>query len=320
MDYRKIGKWGIRVSELSLGSWLTFGNQLSQDAARQTMREAYKNGINFFDTAEAYERGLAEAMMGQVLKEFKREEVVVSTKIFWGGDAPNQTGLSRKHLIEGTWNSLKRLQLDYVDLLYCHRPDPEVPIEETVWAMDYIIKNGLALYWGTSEWSAEQLEAAHQACKELNCIPPIVEQPQYNMLVRERVEKEYQPIYEKYGMGLTIYSPLASGLLTGKYNDGIPKGSRLDRFPQVKKWLEEAGILSEKTFEKLRKIEEIAKKDLNTNLATLAIAWILKNPNVSSVILGVSNVDQLHENLKAIEIKEKLTDEIMKKIDEILEQ
>lgn len=320
MDYRKIGKWGIRVSELSLGSWLTFGNQLSQDAARQTMREAYKNGINFFDTAEAYERGLAEAMMGQVLKEFKREEVVVSTKIFWGGDAPNQTGLSRKHLIEGTWNSLKRLQLDYVDLLYCHRPDPEVPIEETVWAMDYIIKNGLALYWGTSEWSVEQLEAAHQACKELNCIPPIVEQPQYNMLVRERVEKEYQPIYEKYGMGLTIYSPLASGLLTGKYNDGIPKGSRLDRFPQVKKWLEEAGILSEKTFEKLRKIEEIAKKDLNTNLATLAIAWILKNPNVSSVILGVSNVDQLHENLKAIEIKEKLTDEIMKKIDEILEQ
>jgi len=320
MDYRKIGKWGIRVSELSLGSWLTFGNQLSQDAARQTMREAYKNGINFFDTAEAYERGLAEAMMGQVLKEFKREEVVVSTKIFWGGDAPNQTGLSRKHLIEGTWNSLKRLQLDYVDLLYCHRPDPEVPIEETVWAMDYIIRNGLALYWGTSEWSAEQLEAAHQACKELNCIPPIVEQPQYNMLVRERVEKEYQPIYEKYGMGLTIYSPLASGLLTGKYNDGIPKGSRLDRFPQVKKWLEEAGILSEKTFEKLRKIEEIAKKDLNTNLATLAIAWILKNPNVSSVILGVSNVDQLHENLKAIEIKEKLTDEIMKKIDEILEQ
>ncbi|MDI3473016.1 MAG: hypothetical protein PWQ20_1168 [Thermotogaceae bacterium] len=320
MDYRKIGKWGIRVSELSLGSWLTFGNQLSQDAARQTMREAYKNGINFFDTAEAYERGLAEAMMGQVLKEFKREEVVVSTKIFWGGDAPNQTGLSRKHLIEGTWNSLKRLQLDYVDLLYCHRPDPEVPIEETVWAMDYIIRNGLALYWGTSEWSVEQLEAAHQACKELNCIPPIVEQPQYNMLVRERVEKEYQPIYEKYGMGLTIYSPLASGLLTGKYNDGIPKGSRLDRFPQVKKWLEEAGILSEKTFEKLRKIEEIAKKDLNTNLATLAIAWILKNPNVSSVILGVSNVDQLHENLKAIEIKEKLTDEIMKKIDEILEQ
>lgn len=320
MDYRKIGKWGIRVSELSLGSWLTFGNQLTQDAARQTMREAYKNGINFFDTAEAYERGLAEAMMGQVLKEFKREEVVVSTKIFWGGDAPNQTGLSRKHLIEGTWNSLKRLQLDYVDLLYCHRPDPEVPIEETVWAMDYIVRNGLALYWGTSEWSAEQLESAHQVCKELNCIPPIVEQPQYNMLVRERVEKEYQPIYEKYGMGLTIYSPLASGLLTGKYNDGIPKGSRLDRFPQVKKWLEEAGILNERTFEKLRKIEEIAKKDLNTNLATLAIAWILKNPNVSSVILGVSNVDQLHENLKAIEIKGKLTDDVMRRIDEILEQ
>jgi len=318
MEYRKIGKWGIRISELSLGSWLTFGNQLNQDEARNCMREAYKNGINFFDTAEAYERGLAEAMMGQVLKEFKREEVVVSTKIFWGGNAPNQTGLSRKHLLEGTWNSLKRLQLDYVDLIYCHRPDPEVPIEETVWAMDYIVRNGLALYWGTSEWSAEQLEAAHKACKELNCIPPIVEQPQYNMLVRKRVEEEYEPIYEKYGMGLTTFSPLASGLLTGKYNDGIPKGSRLDRFPQVRKWLEEAGMLNEKTMNKLKRIEKIAKEDLNTNLATLAIAWILKNPNVSSVILGVSNVDQLRENLKAIEIKEKLTDEILNEVNKIL--
>lgn len=318
MEYRKVGKWGLKVSELSLGSWLTFGNQLDVDSAKEAMKEAFKQGINFFDTAEAYASGMAEFIMGQVLKEFRRTDIVVSTKIFWGGNGPNDRGLSRKHLLEGTWNSLRRLQLDYVDLIYCHRPDPETPIEETVLAMDYIVRNGLALYWGTSEWSADQLEAAHKACKELNCVPPIVEQPLYNMLSRERVEKEYLPIYEKYGMGLTTFSPLASGILTGKYNNGIPENSRLARFPWLRKNLEERGLLSNETLGKVREIGKIAK-EFSVKLSQLALAWCLKNPRVSSVILGVSNSEQLKENLKAIEVKEKLTEDIMEKIKKILE-
>lgn len=318
MEYRKVGKWGLKVSELSLGSWLTFGNQLDVDSAKEAMKEAFKQGINFFDTAEVYASGMAEFIMGQVLKEFRRTDIVVSTKIFWGGNGPNDRGLSRKHLLEGTWNSLRRLQLDYVDLIYCHRPDPETPIEETVLAMDYIVRNGLALYWGTSEWSADQLEAAHKACKELNCVPPIVEQPLYNMLSRERVEKEYLPIYEKYGMGLTTFSPLASGILTGKYNSGIPENSRLARFPWLRKNLEERGLLSNETLGKVREIGKIAK-EFSVKLSQLALAWCLKNPRVSSVILGVSNSEQLKENLKAIEVKEKLTEDIMEKIKKILE-
>ena len=318
MEYRKVGKWGLKVSELSLGSWLTFGNQLDVDSAKEAMKEAFKQGINFFDTAEVYASGMAEFIMGQVLKEFRRTDIVVSTKIFWGGNGPNDRGLSRKHLLEGTWNSLRRLQLDYVDLIYCHRPDPETPIEETVLAMDYIVRNGLALYWGTSEWSADQLEAAHKACKELNCVPPIVEQPLYNMLSRERVEKEYLPIYEKYGMGLTTFSPLASGILTGKYNNGIPENSRLARFPWLRKNLEERGLLSNETLGKVREIGKIAK-EFSVKLSQLALAWCLKNPRVSSVILGVSNSEQLKENLKAIEVKEKLTEDIMEKIKKILE-
>ena len=318
MEYRKLGKWGLKVSELSLGSWLTFGNQLDVDSAKEAMKEAFKQGINFFDTAEVYASGMAEFIMGQVLKEFRRTDIVVSTKIFWGGNGPNDRGLSRKHLLEGTWNSLRRLQLDYVDLIYCHRPDPETPIEETVLAMDYIVRNGLALYWGTSEWSADQLEAAHKACKELNCVPPIVEQPLYNMLSRERVEKEYLPIYEKYGMGLTTFSPLASGILTGKYNSGIPENSRLARFPWLRKNLEERGLLSNETLGKVREIGKIAK-EFGVKQSQLALAWCLKNPRVSSVILGVSNSEQLKENLKAIEVKEKLTEDIMEKIKKILE-
>jgi aryl-alcohol dehydrogenase-like predicted oxidoreductase len=209
--------------------------------------------------------------------------------------------------------------MDYVDILYCHRPDPNVPMEEVVFAMDYILREGLALYWGTSEWSAKEIEEAHRVCKELGVMPPIVEQPQYNMFVRERVEKEYAPLYEKYGMGLTTYSPLASGLLSGKYNNGIPENSRLATFPQVRKWLEEGGLLNEKTFEKLRKLQNIADQ-LGASLPQLAIAWILKNKNVSSVILGVSRPEQLEENLKAVEIKEKLTDEVMEEIEKILNE
>ncbi|AIY87954.1 MULTISPECIES: potassium channel beta subunit family protein [unclassified Thermotoga] len=319
MEYRKVGKWGIKISELSLGSWLTFGKQLDLDMATEVVKKAFNSGINFFDTAEAYAGGIAEAMLGKILKSFRREDLVVSTKIFWGGSGPNDLGLSKKHLLEGTWNSLKRLQMDYVDILYCHRPDPNVPMEEVVFAMDYILREGLALYWGTSEWSAKEIEEAHRVCRELGVMPPIVEQPQYNMFVRERVEKEYAPLYEKYGMGLTTYSPLASGLLSGKYNNGIPEGSRLATFPQVRKWLEEGGLLNEKTFEKLRKLQKIADQ-LGASLPQLAIAWILKNRNVSSVILGVSRPEQLEENLKAVEIKEKLTEDVMKEIEEILNE
>lgn len=317
MEYRKVGKSGLRISELSLGSWLTFGAQLDIDNAREAMREAYKAGINFFDTAEAYASGMAESMMGEILKEFKREEVVVSTKIFWGGDKPNQKGLSRKHLLEGTWNSLKRLQLKYVDLLYAHRPDPETPMEEVVLAMDYIVRNGLAFYWGTSEWSGQELEEAHQTADKLNAVHPIVEQPQYNMFVREKVEEEYRPIYEKYGLGLTVWSPLASGLLTGKYSDGIPQDSRLSKFPGLKKHLEEGGIFSRENLDKVEKLSSVAKK-LDMKLSQLALAWILKNENVSSIILGVSKLEQLRENLKTLEVKDRLTDDAMREIESII--
>lgn len=317
MEYRKVGKWGLKISELSLGSWITFGNQLDFESAKTLVRRAFDAGINFFDTAEAYASGIAELMLGEIFKSFRRSDLVVSTKIFWGGNGPNDRGLSRKHLLEGTWASLKRLQMDYVDILYCHRPDPEVPMEEIVWTMDQILRSGLALYWGTSEWSAEQIESAHETARRLNCIPPIVEQPQYNLLVRERVEREYAPLYEKYGMGLTTFSPLASGLLSGKYLEGIPSDSRLAKYELLRKRFEETGLLSEKTFSKLLKLRDLAK-ELGCTLAQLSIAWILKNKNVSSIILGVSKLEQFEENIKAIQVKEKLTDDVMKQIETIL--
>ncbi len=313
MEYRKVGKWGVKISELSIGSWLTLGNQLDYEGTRKIIRYGVENGVNFIDTAEGYADGIAESILGKVLKEYRREDLVVSTKIFWGGSGPNDQGLSRKHLIEGIRNSLKRLQLEYVDIVYCHRPDPQVPMEEVVWAMDQILRNGQALYWGTSEWSAEQIEKAHIVAKELNCMPPIVEQPQYNLIVKKRVEEEYAPIYAKYGMGLTTFSPLASGVLSGKYLDGIPEGSRLDRWPWLKKSMEERGIFEGETVNKLKRIREIATS-LDATMSQLALAWCLKNKNVSSVILGVSSLNQLAENLKAVEVKEKITDEIYREL------
>ncbi|GAB6189671.1 aldo/keto reductase [Marinitoga arctica] len=317
MEYRRLGKAGIKVSELSFGSWLTFGNQLDVENVKACMKEAFNHGVNFFDNAEAYANGLSESLMGMALKEYRRTDLVISTKIFWGGNGPNDRGLSRKHLLEGTWNSLKRLQLDYVDLIFCHRPDPETPIEESVLAMDYIIRNGLAMYWGTSEWSAEQIESAFKAAKELNCIPPTMEQPQYNMFVREKVEKEFKPLYEKYGLGLTTWSPLASGILTGKYNDGIPEDSRLAKFSRLADNMKEKGLLSDENIEKVRKLSVIAK-DLDATMAQLALAWLLKNKNVSTVITGASRVEQVKDNMKAVEIKEKLSDEVMEEIEKIL--
>jgi len=318
VEYRKVGKWGIRVSELGLGSWLTFGNQMELSDVREVMHKAFESGVTFFDTAEAYNGGIAECLMGQVLKDFNRMDYVVSTKIFWWGDADrNQRGLSKKHLVEGLSNSLRRLQLDYVDIVYCHRPDPEVPIEEIVSAMEYILKSGMALYWGTSEWPADMIMEAAKFSRQIGILPPIVEQPQYNMLVRKRVEDEYKPLYEDPGIGLTTFSPLASGILTGKYNNGIPKGSRLDRFPALRKHLEETGILNEKIFDKLKKIQKIAD-ELGATMSQLAIAWVLKNERVSSVILGVSKIEQLEENLKALDIKDKLTDDVMEELNKIL--
>jgi len=321
MEYRKVGKWGLKISELGFGTWLTFGPQLDVESSKKIIREAFKSGINFFDTAEAYQGGIAEFILSQILTEFRREDLVISTKIFWGGSGPNDQGLSRKHLLEGTWNSLKRLQLDYVDLIYCHRPDPSVPMEEIVLAMDYIVRSGMALYWGTSEWSAKELEDAHKTCKALNCIEPVVEQPQYNMLKRERVEHEYLPIYEKYGMGLTVWSPLNAGILTGKYNSGIPKGSRLDLFKNnggLTGNINEAGGLNEKILEKVRKLTKISD-DLGVKTAQVALAWVLKNEHVSSAILGVSKIEQLHENIETLKVKSKLTDDVMKEINSIFE-
>ncbi len=230
MEYRHLGRSGLKVSALSYGAWVTFGDQVDEDVARDCMKVAYDAGVNFFDNAEAYAGGQAEIMMGTIIRDegWTRSDLVISTKIFWGGDGPNDVGLSRKHVIEGTEAALERLQMDYVDLVFCHRPDPETPIEETVRAMNYVIDQGMAFYWGTSEWTAEQIRQAYEIARREHLIPPTMEQPQYNMFHREKVEREFQPLYRDFELGLTTWSPLASGILTGKYNDGIPDGSRLD--------------------------------------------------------------------------------------------
>ncbi len=317
MKFRRLGRSGLKVSELSFGSWVTFGTQLDVDGAKATIRKAHDLGVNFFDNAEAYENGVSESIMGEALKQYRREDLVVSTKLFWGGSAPNQTGLSRKHLMEGIRNSLKRLQMEYVDLLYCHRPDPDTPIEETVLAMNDIVRSGQAFYWGTSEWSADQLSEAYRIAKEYGVIGPTMEQPQYNMLVRERVEKEYAPLYREYGLGTTIWSPLASGLLTGKYNKGIPDGSRLANMKWLREEFEKHNMLAAETLGKIEKLSGIAR-DLDTTLAQLAIAWCLKNPNVSSVITGASRIEQVEDNLAAEKVVESMDDEVMTKIETIL--
>jgi voltage-dependent potassium channel beta subunit len=311
MEYRRLGKSGLKVSELSFGSWITFGTSLNSNGIKKCMRAAFDAGVNFFDNAEAYAGGASELLMGEVLKEYRREDLVVSTKIFWGGNGPNDTGLSMKHLIEGTKGALKRMQLDYVDLLYCHRPDPTTPIEETVRAMDIIIRSGLAFYWGTSEWSAKDLIEAYEVAKEIGAIPPTMEQPEYNMFRREKVEDEFAPLYAKYGLGTTTWSPLESGILTGKYNDTVPKGSRLHLHPELR------GRLTEEKVEKLRRLKIIAD-DLGCTMAQMAIAWCLKNPNVSSVITGASNVEQVQDNMEAIKIKHLLSEEQMQGIETIL--
>ncbi len=311
MHYNKLGKAGIKLSEISFGSWITFAKQIGLNEAKEFMHIAHDHGVNFFDNAEGYSHGEAEVLMGKILKDFRREDTVVSTKIFWGGNGPNDTGLSRKHLIEGTKNSLRRLDLDYVDLLYCHRPDLETPIEETVLAMDYLVRQGYAFYWGTSEWSHTQIESAYEIAEKLGCIKPSMEQPRYNMFARDRVEKDYQHLFKKYGMGTTTWSPLASGILSGKYANGIPQDSRLAK---------EAWLIPNDFKEQVAKTQKLAliAADLGCTVSQLAIAWCLKNPYVSSVITGASKKEQLIENLEALEAKSKLKPDVMTAIDMIL--
>lgn len=311
MQYNRLGKAGIRLSEISLGSWITFSKQIGLPEVKNLMHAAFDRGVNFFDNAESYAHGEAEILMGQVVKDFRREDLVISTKIFWGGNGPNDTGLSRKHLIEGTHNSLRRLQLDYVDLLFCHRPDQNTPIEETVLAMDYLVRSGAVLYWGTSEWSADQIESAYHIAEKLNCMKPSMEQPKFNLFHRDHIEKDYVKLFEKYEIGTTTWSPLASGILSGKYNQGIPSESRLAK----ESWLVPDNFMH--LVDKAKQLNEIAR-DLDCALSQLAIAWCLHHPHVSSVITGATKMEQLVENLGAVDVKIKLTPDVMKKIDKII--
>lgn len=316
MKHRQLGKSGLKVSELSLGTWLTFGAQVDEDTALACATAAYEAGVSFFDCAETYADGEAERVLGNILKKtgWRREGLVISTKIFWGGEGPNDVGLSHKHLVEGVNSALRRLRLEYVDLLFCHRPDPDTPIEETVRAMDVLIRQGKVFYWGTSEWSAAEIMRANGLARQYCLTPPTMEQPQYNMLWRERVEKEYLPLYKELGYGTTTWSPLALGLLTGKYNEGIPPGSRLARKENERL---KALTLSPDQLAKVKQLVPVAG-ELDCSLAQLALAWCLKNPHVSTVIMGASSPEQVRENVAALDVVPRLTPEVMERIEGIL--
>ena len=322
MEYRRLGKTGLQISEMSFGSWITFGTQIGKELAQDLMVKAYDNGVNFFDNAEVYADGKSEILMGQVLKDvnWSRDSYLVSSKAFFGikglkDSRPTQMGNTRKHLTEACHQALERLQVDYLDLYYCHRPDKNTPMEETVWAMHNLIQQGKILYWGTSEWSAQEIMEAHMVAKQYNLIGPSMEQPQYNMIVRDKVEEEFSQIYKTVGLGTTIWSPLASGILTGKYNDGVPEGTRLNLGELG--WLAKKN-LQEEYFEKVRKLSKLAE-ELGISMPQLAIAWVLKNEDVSTAILGASKTSQLEENLKAGEVKSLLSQEVMDKIENILD-
>jgi len=318
MLYRNLGRSGLLVSAFSFGAWVTFGKQIGDPVAKKLLHTAYDAGVNFFDNAEVYADGRAELVMGAILKKsgWRRSSFLVSSKAFfgWEDEKPNQTGLSRKHLFEACHAALARLQVDYLDLYYCHRPDPATPIFETCRAMHDLITQGKVLYWGTSEWSAAQLNEAYRLCAAHNLHAPTAEQPQYNLFHRTRVEKEYAPLYRDHGLGTTVWSPLASGLLTGKYNAGVPKNSRLDA-PGME-WLRDSILNDPATPEKLAAVPKLAAlaDELGTTLPRLALAWCLKNPRVSTVILGASKPEQLTENFGALDLVEKLTPAAMKRL------
>jgi voltage-dependent potassium channel beta subunit len=321
MEYRRMGKTGLQLSILSFGSWVSFHKQIDDQVADELMGIAYDNGINFFDNAEVYALGESEKMMGRVLKKknWDRTSYTVSSKAFWGWrgkhNKPNQTGLSRKHLIEACHEALQRLQTDYLDLFFCHRPDKSTPIEETVWTMHNLIQQGKILYWGTSEWSGVEIMEAHRVAHQYSLIAPAMEQPQYSLLERNKMENEFLMIFKTVGMGTTIWSPLASGLLSGKYNEGIPEGSRfaLTGFDWLKdRWMKENFL------EKVKALNGLAK-ELGITLAQLSIAWCIKNENVTTAILGATKKEQLTENLKALPAAEKLSTEVMTRIEEIVQ-
>ena len=319
MEYNNLGKSGLKISRLSLGSWLTFGKQIGDKIAEDLMDIAYDHGVNFFDNAEIYARGESERVMGKILKkrDWRRDSYIISSKAFFGdgNKLPTQTGLNRKHLVEACDAALKRLQLDYLDLYFCHRPDKTTPIEETVWTMHNLIQQGKILYWGTSEWSAQEIMEAHMVARQNHLIGPTTEQPQYNMLHRDKVELEYGQVYKTVGLGTTIWSPLASGILTGKYNKKQPGKTRLSI--EGLEWLKEANLVEEK-LEKVRKLTELSK-EMGMSMPQFAIAWCLKNKNVSTVILGASKKEQLKETLKSIDKLDELTEEFMEKTEEILQ-
>ena len=319
MDYRRLGKSGLRVSELSYGSWVTFSFQLDKAKAKKTMKHAYDAGINFFDNAEVYAAGESEKIMGASLKELglKRDTYTVSSKVFFGGQLVTQRGLNAKHIRDGCDAALKRLKLDYLDLFFWHRPDFHTPVEENVRAMDVLVKQGKILYWGTSEWPADRIREAYLIAYKYGLTPPSMEQPEYNMFNRMKMEKEYLGLFDSEGMGTTIWSPLASGVLTGKYNSGVPKGSRMS-LPDYK-FLRDK-LESKEGADRLNKVKRLGKvaDRLGVSLAQLSLAWCLKNKNVSTVILGATNTKQLDENLKSIEYKDLLTDSVMGRIESIL--
>ncbi len=320
MEYRRLGRSGLKLSAFSLGSWVTFGKQVDVGDAQALLRVAYDAGINFFDNAEGYEAGESEKIMGEAIAGLglQRDTFAVSSKVFWGGDKPMQLGLSAKHIRDACDAALIRLKVDYLDFFYCHRPDVDTPIIETVRAMHNLIQQGKVLYWGTSEWSAQQITEAHAVALAHNLTPPSMEQPQYNMLHRDRVEAEYLPLYENYGMGTTIWSPLASGMLTGKYNAGIPDDSRL-ALPDYK-WLKELWT-SEEGMIKLEKIRALTKlaEGNGMSITHLALAWCLRNPNVSSIILGASRLSQLENNLMALDAVDQITPDMLAAIETILD-
>jgi voltage-dependent potassium channel beta subunit len=324
MQYRRLGKSGLQVSVLSFGSWLTFGKQIDEATAEACMVSAYDSGVNFFDNAEVYAAGKSETLMGKILKKnaWKRDTYVLSSKVFWGGELPNQKGLSRKHLIEACHASLKRLETDYLDLYFCHRPDRYTPIEETVWTMNDLIRQGKILYWGTSEWSAQEIQAAIGFAREYRLIPPTMEQPQYNMFHRERMENEYARIFQDYGLGTTIWSPLASGLLTGKYIDKEHqiRGTRAELAAESMGWLYDKLVGDEAVRrEKQIIVLQNLAREIGMTLAQMALLWCIKNPNVSTAITGASKPLQVIENMRSLKKIDNMTEEVMQKIEEILQ-